>query len=241
MEKISVIIPTYNERENLPKLLKKIGKVFEKNKIIGEVMVVDDNSPDGTGELAEKLKEKYDFLKVIHRREKLGLGSAYLDGFKKSSGELIFTMDSDLSHDPRYLPQFLDATEDADLVVGSRYIPGGEIVGWGAYRKLVSKIANFLARLSVRGGVKDVTSGYRCYRRKVLQEIPLDKIQSSGYAFQLEMMYEARKRDFRIKSVPISFVDRRQGKSKLGVFDILNFLKLTIKLGLKDEVTPRKI
>lgn len=236
MREISVIIPTYNERKNMPKLLKKIGEVFEENKITGEAIVVDDNSPDGTGDLAEKLKEKYDFLEVIHRREKLGLGSAYLKGFELSSGESIFTMDSDLSHDPEDLPQLLKAAENADLVVGSRYVDEGEIIGWGVYRKLVSKGANFLAKIIVRDEVEDVTSGYRCYKRKVLEQIPLNKVQSSGYAFQLEMMYEAKKRNFRIKSVPISFVDRQQGKSKLGIWDILKFLKLVIRLGLESDL-----
>jgi len=231
--KISVLVPTYNERENLPELLKRISKVFREKKIDGEVIVIDDNSPDGTGELAEELRKKYSFLKVIHRRAKLGLGSAYLEGFGLSSGQLIFTMDSDLSHDPKYLPRFIEAAKRADLVVGTRYMKGGKTIGWGIYRRLVSRGANFLAKLVIRDGVKDVTSGYRAYHRKILERIPLDKIQSSGYAFQLEMMYEVKRRGFKIKSVPITFVDRKRGKSKLGIRDILGFLKLAVKLGLK--------
>jgi len=228
-----VLVPTYNERENLPELLKRISKVFREKKIDGEVIVIDDNSPDGTGELAEELRKKYSFLKVIHRRAKLGLGSAYLEGFGLSSGQLIFTMDSDLSHDPKYLPRFIEAAKRADLVVGTRYMKGGKTIGWGIYRRLVSRGANFLAKLVIRDGVKDVTSGYRAYHRKILERIPLDKIQSSGYAFQLEMMYEVKRRGFKIKSVPITFVDRKRGKSKLGIRDILGFLKLAVKLGLK--------
>lgn len=234
MKKISVIVPTYNERENLPVLLRKFAEVFEKNEIAGEVIVVDDNSPDGTGDLAEEFKGRYGFLKVVHRREKLGLGSAYLKGFNASDGELIFTMDSDLSHDPSYLSRFLKAADHADIVVGSRYAKEGKIVGWGIYRKLVSKVANFLAKLVVGGEVRDVTSGYRAYRQDVFEQVPPEKFQSSGYAFQLEMMSEARKRGFVVEPVPITFVDRERGESKLGMLDILDFLKLAIKLGLRD-------
>jgi len=235
MKKISIIIPTYNERENLPVLIRKIARVFKQDKIDGKVVVVDDNSPDGTGEIAENLKKKYKFLKVIHRHAKLGLGSAYVAGFQATDGELVFTMDSDLSHDPRYMPRFLKAAKCSDVVVGSRYIKGGKIIGWGPYRNLVSKTANFLAKLVVRGGVNDVTSGYRAYKRDVFKQIS-KRIESSGYAFQLEMMYKVRKSGFMVKPVPIVFMDRKKGKSKLGVRDIISFLRLAIKLGLKSEI-----
>ena len=233
MKAVSVIVPTYNERENLPILIDRINKIFVDGGIIGEVVIIDDNSPDGTGQLAEQLRRKYKFLKVIHRPSKLGLGSAYREGFRAAEGKLLFTMDADLSHDPAYMPQFIERAEHADVVVGSRYVKGGGIIGWGLYRKLVSKIANFLAGIVVGADVNDITSGYRAYRKEVLEKVPLEEIRSSGYAFQLEIIYEIRKKGFKIDSVPIVFTDRRKGRSKLGMREILSFLMLTIKLGLR--------
>ena len=233
MKAASVIVPTYNESKNLPTLIERINKVFGDEGITGEVIVVDDNSPDGTGRLAEQLRTRYKFLKVIHRPSKLGLGSAYKEGFHIAKGKLLFTMDADLSHNPIYISRFIRRAERADVVVGSRYVEGGGIVGWGIYRKLVSKIANFLASIAVGADVKDITSGYRAYRREVLAKVPLKEIRSSGYAFQLEMIYEIKRKGFKIDSVPIIFTDRRKGKSKLGMREILSFLTLTIKLGLR--------
>jgi dolichol-phosphate mannosyltransferase len=226
-------VPTYNEKENLPTLLNAINKVFVNEKIAGEVVIIDDNSPDGTGQLAEQLKEKYKFLKVIHRPSKLGLGSAYREGFRGAESKLLLTMDADLSHDPAYIPRFIEKAEHADVVVGSRYIEGGGIVGWGLYRRLVSKFANFLARIAAGAGVSDMTSGYRAYRKEVFEKVTTEGIKSSGYAFQLEIIYEIRKKGFKIDEVPIIFTDRRKGKSKLGVRDIISFLTLAIKLGLR--------
>jgi len=233
MKAVSVIVPTYNERENLPTLIERINKVFVDERIVGEVMVIDDNSPDRTGQLAEQLRRKYKFLKVIHRPSKLGLGSAYREGFRAAEGKLLFTMDADLSHDPAHMPQFIERAKHADVVVGSRYVKGGGIIGWGLYRKLVSKIANFIAGIVVGADVNDITSGYRAYRKEVLEKVPLEEIRSNGYAFQLEILYEIRKKGFKIDSVPIVFTDRRKGRSKLGMREILSFLMLTIKLGLR--------
>jgi dolichol-phosphate mannosyltransferase len=233
MKAVSVIVPTYNESANLPIFIEKVNKIFSRKGITGEVIVIDDNSPDGTGQLAERLRTRYKFLKVIHRPSKLGLGSAYKEGFRVAKGKLLFTMDADLSHDPTCMPRFIGGAERADVVVGSRYVEGGGIEGWGIYRKLVSKVANFLASIVVRADVKDITSGYRAYRREVLAKTPLKKIRSSGYAFQLEMIYEVKRRGFKIDSVPIVFTDRRKGKSKLGMREIFSFLMLTIKLGLR--------
>jgi len=233
MKAVSVIVPTYNERENLPTLIERINKIFVDGRIIGEVVIIDDNSPDGTGQLAEQLRRKYKFLKIIHRPSKLGLGSAYREGFRATEGKLLFTMDADLSHDPTYIPQFIEKAEHADVVIGSRYVKGGSIIGWGLYRKLVSKIANFLAGIVVGADVNDITSGYRAYRKEVLSKVPPNGIKSSGYAFQLEIIYEIRKKGFKIDSVPIVFTDRRKGRSKLGMREILSFLMLTIKLGLR--------
>jgi len=233
MKAVSVIVPTYNERENLPILIERINKIFVDGGIIGEAVIIDDNSPDGTGQLAEQLRRKYKFLRVIHRPSKLGLGSAYREGFRAAVGKLLFTMDADLSHDPAHMPQFIERAEHADVVVGSRYVKGGGIIGWGLYRKLVSKVANFLAGIVVGADVNDITSGYRAYRKEVLEKVPLEEIRSSGYAFQLEIISEIRKKGFKIDSVPIVFTDRRKGRSKLGMREILSFLMLTIKLGLR--------
>lgn len=233
MKTVSVVVPTYNEKENLPTLLNAINKVFADEKIAGEVLIIDDNSPDGTGQLADQLKEKYDFLKVIHRPSKLGLGSAYRDGFRAAESRLLLTMDADLSHDPAYIPRFIEKAEHADVVVGSRYVDGGGIIGWGLYRRLVSKLANFLARIAIGAGVSDMTSGYRAYRKEVFEKVTTEGIKSSGYAFQLEIIYEIKKKGFKVDEVPIIFTDRRAGKSKLGMRDIISFLVLTIKLGLR--------
>ena len=233
MKAVSVIVPTYNEKENLPILIDKINRVFADGKINGDVVIIDDNSPDGTGQLAEQLKEKYKFLKVVHRPTKLGLGSAYRESFRAAESKLLITMDADLSHDPAYIPQFIEKAEHADVVVGSRYVEGGGIVGWGLYRKLVSKLANLLARISVGAGVSDMTSGYRAYRKEVFEKVATKRIKSSGYAFQLEIIYEIRKKGFKIDEVPIIFTDRRKGESKLGMRDIISFLILAIKLGLR--------
>jgi dolichol-phosphate mannosyltransferase len=233
MKNVSIIVPAYNEKENLPILLDSINNVFGKEGITGEVIIIDDNSPDGTGKLAEQLKEKYEFLKVIHRPSKLGLGSAYMEGSRAAESKLLLTMDADFSHDPVYVPRFIERAEHADVVIGSRYVEGGGIVGWGLYRKLVSKLANFLARMAAGAGVSDMTSGYRAYRKEVFEKVTAGGIKSSGYAFQLEILYEIRKKGFKIDEVPIIFTDRRKGESKLGMRDIISFLTLTIKLGLR--------
>lgn len=217
----------------MPILIDKINKVFTDGGIIGEVVIIDDNSPDGTGQLAEQLKEKYKFLKVIHRPSKLGLGSAYREGFRAAESKLLLTMDADLSHDPAYIPRFIEKAGHADVVIGSRYVEGGGIVGWGLYRNMVSKLANFLAKIAAGGGVSDMTSGYRAYRKDVFEKVATEGIKSSGYAFQLEVIYEIRKKGFKVDEVPIIFTDRRKGKSKLGMRDIVSFLVLTVKLGLR--------
>jgi dolichol-phosphate mannosyltransferase len=232
---VSVIIPTYNEKENLPILIEKLNNVFTDGKITGEVIIIDDSSPDGTGQLAEQLKEKYKFLKVIHRPSKMGLGSAYGEGFRAAESKLLLTMDADLSHDPDYIPRFIERAEQADVVVGSRYVEGGGIIGWGLYRRMVSKLAKSLARIAVGAGVSDMTSGYRAYRKEVFGKVDTEEIKSSGYAFQLEIINEIREKGFKIDEVPIIFTDRRRGRSKLGLRDIISFLMLAIRLGLSND------
>jgi len=212
--KTLIIIPTYNEVENLPLLF---GQIFLYAPTT-DVLIVDDNSPDGTGKLAEKLKEGNHQIHVLHRRGKLGLGTAYLAGFKyaiQHGYDAAFEMDADFSHDPRYLPDFLKAIEHADLVIGSRYIPGGSTPNWSLTRRLMSGSGNIFARFVLGIPVHDCTGGFRCYRRQVLQSLDLDAIQSRGYAFQVELTYRVLRQGFNIVETPITFMDRRLGTSKM--------------------------
>ncbi len=212
--KTLLIIPTYNEVENLPPLLNEIFKYAPET----DILIVDDNSPDGTGELVDKISEENTSVHVLHRAGKLGLGTAYIAGFKYAIAhdyDAAFEMDADFSHDPRYLPDFLRAIEDADLVIGSRYIRGGGTPSWSLIRRFISGGGNIFARFMLGIPVHDCTAGYRCYRRRVLETIDLDTIQSQGYAFQIEMVYRTRQHGFKIVETPIIFKDRRVGKSKM--------------------------
>lgn len=212
--KTLIIIPTYNELENLRPLLKEVFTYASET----DVLIVDDNSPDGTGKLADELYEEDGHIHVLHRPGKLGLGTAYIAGFKyalKHDYDAAFEMDADFSHDPRYLPDFLKAIEQADLVIGSRYIPGGDTPNWSIMRRLISGSGNIFARFMLGIPVHDCTAGFRCYRREVLQSIDLDTVQSQGYAFQVEMAYRVMKQGFKIVETPIIFMDRRVGKSKM--------------------------
>lgn len=227
----SIIIPTYNERENIARLIPLIQEVFNDYNVKGEIIIVDDNSPDKTGNLAEEFAKIYGNIRVIHRKEKLGLGSAYKTGFKEAKGKIVFEMDADHSHDPRAIPLFIEQIEKgADVVIGSRYITGGSIVGWPFQRKLISKYANLLANFILGINVKDATSGYRAYTRRALNDIDIDTIKSTGYAFQLEMAHRARKKSFKIFEIPITFVDRKTGKSKLSRTEILKFFSTVFRL-----------
>ena len=209
-----IIIPTYNERENVPLLLNDIFKYAPQT----DVLIVDDNSPDGTGHLVEQMRRQDARIHVIHRAGKLGLGTAYITGFKyaiANNYDAAFEMDADFSHDPRYLPDLLIAIQNADLVIGSRYITGGSTPGWSATRRLISGCGNIFARFVLGIPVHDCTGGYRCYRRRVLESIDLNAIQSRGYAFQVELTYRTLRQSFRIVEIPITFLDRRLGTSKM--------------------------
>lgn len=233
---VSIVLPTYNERENIETLVPKILDVFKENNLRGELIIVDDNSPDGTGEFADILAKKFPSITVIHRKVKSGLGSAYKVGFKKASGKVVMECDADHSHNPRDIPRLVEAVfKGYDLAIGSRYIAGGNIIGWGIYRKMVSKGANTLAALilQINKFVKDVTSGYRAYRVKVLNTIDMSAVKSSGYAFQLDMLVETLRNGFKVKEVPITFVDRRIGESKLGFSDILGFFLTVLRVRFK--------
>ena len=212
--KTLIIIPTYNELDNLRPLLEAVFN----NAPASDVLIVDDNSPDGTGQLADQLAENDTRIHVMHRTGKLGLGTAYIAGFKYAIAngyDAAFEMDADFSHDPRYLPDFLKAIENADLVIGSRYIRGGSTPNWSLLRRFISNGGNIYARFLLGMSTHDCTAGYRCYRRQVLESIGLDTIQSQGYAFQVELAYRVQKHGFRIVEIPIVFMDRRVGKSKM--------------------------
>lgn len=212
--KTLVIIPTYNEKDNISKV---IPLVLKQDPDI-EVLVVDDNSPDGTSKIVEELKTSNPRIKLIRREKKSGLGTAYLAGFKyalENGYNYIFEMDSDFSHDPNYIPDFLKAIEDSDLVLGSRYIKGVNVVNWPITRLLLSFYANVYARWVTGLPVKDSTGGFKCFKREVLEKIGLDNIHSNGYAFQIEMSFRAWKKGFRIREIPIVFEDRKMGQSKM--------------------------
>ena len=208
----TVCLPTYNERENLERMVRALGEHGV------SVLVIDDDSPDGTGELADRLAQDLGHVSVLHRPRKEGLGPAYLDGFRRAlaaGAELILEMDCDFSHDPADVPRLLAAAGEADLVLGSRYVRGGSVRNWGLLRRLVSAGGSFYARAVLGVGVRDLTGGFKCYRRAVLESINLDAISSRGYAFQIETTYRAIRAGFRVEEIPIVFADREQGGSKM--------------------------
>jgi dolichol-phosphate mannosyltransferase len=208
----TVCLPTYNERENLERMVHALGEHGV------SVLVIDDNSPDGTGQLADRLAQELEHVEVLHRSRKEGLGPAYLAGFRRAlsdGADLILEMDCDFSHDPADVPRLIAASENADLALGSRYVPGGSVGNWGIVRRAVSSGGSLYARLLLGVGVRDLTGGFKCYRRKVLETIDLDAISSRGYAFQIETTYRALRAGFRVVEVPIRFVDREEGGSKM--------------------------
>jgi dolichol-phosphate mannosyltransferase len=210
-----ICLPTYNERENLEPMLRALGSVLQDG---DRVLVIDDASPDGTGELADRLALKLSWVEVLHRSEKQGLGPAYLDGFRQAladNAELVFEIDCDRSHDTADIPRLRAMAESADLVLGSRYVQGGSIRNWGLLRRLVSAGGSLYARLVLGVPVRDLTGGFKCYRRRVLEAIDLDAVRSRGYAFQIETTYRALRAGFRVVEIPITFVDREVGGSKM--------------------------
>ena len=209
-----VVLPTYNERDNLPAVVPAILAASPEL----DVLVVDDGSPDGTGALAQELAEREPRVRVLHRRRKEGLGRAYLAGFEvglRAGYGRILEMDADFSHDPGRLPALLAASREADLVLGSRYAPGGGTRNWGMGRRLLSRGGSLYARLILGVGVRDLTGGFKCFRREVLERIDLHTVTTAGYAFQIELTYRALRAGFRVVEVPIVFADRRVGQSKM--------------------------
>jgi dolichol-phosphate mannosyltransferase len=209
-----VVIPTYNERANVPTLV--AGLMAHDNV---RVLIVDDQSPDGTGQLADELAAQHPGrLLVLHRTGKRGFGRSYIDGMQLALNEavdVVCQMDADLSHDPRQLPDLIAATDHADVVIGSRYIPGGAIVNWPLKRRVLSRVANSYIRTVTRLSARDCTTGYRCWRKSALAALPLDRFISDGYSFLVEMLFVAARRGCRIAEVPITFVERREGESKV--------------------------
>jgi dolichol-phosphate mannosyltransferase len=216
--RLTICLPTYNERGNLRPMLEALGKVIAEQRLDATVLVVDDNSPDGTGELADRLAEDSSHVRVLHRSRKEGLGPAYVAAFREAlegGAELVLTMDCDFSHDPSDVPRLVRAAAEADLVIGSRYVRGGGVRDWGLVRRAVSRGGCLYAQVLLSAGIRDLTGGFKCYRREVLERLGLERISSRGYAFQIETTYRALRAGFRVVEVPIVFTDREVGSSKM--------------------------
>ena len=234
--KYVVIVPTYNESDNIASLIPLVLQHGESY----HALIVDDNSPDGTGEIADQLANSNQRIHVMHRANKMGLGTAYVAGFHWAldfEADLIFEMDADFSHDPAMLPHFVNAIEDCDLILGSRYVPGGGVENWPLLRQIMSRGGSFYARTILGVGVRDLTGGFKCYRRHVLKTLDLSDVETSGYAFQIEMTYRTLLQGFRVKEIPIIFADRVQGKSKMSRSVFLEAILAVWKLRLR---LPRK-
>ena len=233
-----IIIPTYNESDNVEKLLDLISRTDP----AAHVLIVDDNSPDRTYEIVERLMQTSypGRLFLLKRAGKLGLGTAYIAGFKWALArdyDYIFEMDADFSHDPKYLPAFLAAIETHDLVLGSRYVPGGGVKNWGLLRKFISRGGSLYARTILGLSLRDLTGGFKCFRRQVLESIDLDAVKSNGYSFQIEMTYRARCKGFRICETPIVFEDRTAGKSKMSRKIFLEAVLMVWKLRMDSSIS----
>jgi dolichol-phosphate mannosyltransferase len=213
-----LILPTYNEAENIEALVRAALVQLESTGIGHTILVVDDGSPDGTGLIAERLSEELEQVRVLHRPRKEGLGRAYLAGFAialEAGAELVLEMDSDFSHDPADLPRLIAAADAADLVLGSRYVPGGGVTEWGSVRRLLSRGGSAYARILLGVPVRDLTGGFKCFHRRVLEAIDLENVHADGYGFQIELTYQAVRAGFSVTEVPILFRERRVGSSKM--------------------------
>jgi dolichol-phosphate mannosyltransferase len=211
-----ICLPTYNERENLDPLVRALGDVLDTER--DRVLVIDDGSPDGTGEVADRLAEELPWVSVLHRERKEGIGPAYVAGFRKAlaeGAELILEMDGDFSHEPSVVPRLIEAADDADLVLGSRYTEGGGTQNWGYLRRFVSRAGCLYAQVLLGVRVRDLTGGFKCFRRAALEAIDLDALSAQGYAFQIETTYRVLRTGLRVREIPITFVERRAGSSKM--------------------------
>ena len=230
-----IIIPTYNELDNIRRLIPDILDMYENV----DILVVDDNSPDGTGNYVSILSQSNERVKIIRRENKLGLGTAYITGFKyalQNKYNYVFEMDADYSHDPGEIENFFRAIKENDLVLGSRYLSGVNVINWPMRRLILSYLANFYTRFITGLPVHDATGGYKCFRREVLEAINLDKVKSNGYAFQIEMTFKAWKRGFRIKEISIIFLERSKGKSKMSKKIVREAILMVWKLRLRSAL-----
>jgi len=227
MPMLVICLPTFNESENIEHMVHALGSVLEEHGLAGLVLVIDDNSPDGTGQIADRLAAELSFVRVLHRPAKQGLGPAYLAGFEQAlalEADLVAQIDCDFSHDPSDLARLIAASKAADLVLGSRYVEGGGVRNWSLARRLISRFGCFYARLILGLPVRDLTGGFKCFRRPVLEALAFDRITSKGYAFQIEVTYRAANAGFRVSEIPIVFTDRTLGRSKMSrsiVFEAL--------------------
>ncbi len=216
MPRAVLCLPTYNERENLEAMIRALGEVLDTSS--DRVLVIDDGSPDGTGEIADRLAAELPWVSVLHRETKEGLGPAYIAGFRHAlaeGAELVLEMDCDFSHEPADVPRLIAAADDADLVLGSRYAPGGGTANWGLLRRIVSRGGCLYAQIILGLRVRDLTGGFKCFRRAALEAIDLDALSAHGYAFQIETTYRVKRAGLRVQEVPITFVERRAGDSKM--------------------------
>jgi dolichol-phosphate mannosyltransferase len=216
MPRAVLCLPTYNERENIEVMIEALGEVLDTTRDV--VLVIDDGSPDGTGEIADRLAAEHAWVSVLHRAEKEGIGPAYIAGFRwalTEGAELVLEMDCDFSHDPKDVPRLIAATDDADLVLGSRYAPGGATANWGLLRRFVSRGGCLYAQVFLGLRVRDLTGGFKCFRRAALESIDLGALSAHGYAFQIETTYRICRAGRRVREVPITFVERRAGSSKM--------------------------
>jgi dolichol-phosphate mannosyltransferase len=226
-----ILLPTYNEKENIERIIPEILKQDDRLSIL----VIDDNSPDGTGDIADRIASENPRIQVLHRLKKEGLGQAYIAGFKwaiEREYDVVFEMDADFSHDPRYLSDFLEYIKDYDIVIGSRYIRGVNVVNWPMIRLLLSYYANVYTRIVTGLPLRDATGGFKCFRREVLEAVDLDDVRSNGYSFQIEMSLRAWKKGYSIKEIPIVFVDRTAGQSKMSKKIIREAVVMVWKLRL---------
>jgi dolichol-phosphate mannosyltransferase len=226
---VTIITPVYNERENISKFIPRIENILSKESLDFEIVIVDDNSPDGSGEIADRLTAEYNNIKVLHRPKKMGLGTAYKEGFKLADGRLIISIDSDLSHDPEILPRMIREAETTDIVIGSRFRKGGKIEGRSAWRDMLSTFANYFIRTVTGYKIRDWTSGFRVYRRHVWEKT-MPNVECIKWDFQFESLYKALLGDFTVKEIPISFHERVQGHSKFNLSEALHFFLSFFKI-----------
>jgi dolichol-phosphate mannosyltransferase len=238
MKKVIITLPTFNERENVEKLVYSIQEISKQFKEVDlGILIVDDDSPDGTGQIADQLTKRYKNVYVKHRKIREGLGKAYIDGFNyaltKLNADHVFSMDCDLSHDPKYLPNFMKEINNYDIIIGSRYIPGGGTYRWPLHRRIISHGANWLAKTILGLQSHDCTSGYRCYSKNTLMSINFENIKSTGYSFLVEILYRCQKKRLKVYETPFVFVDRKFGDTKMAKKEIYKTLYTLIRLRFK--------